>query len=70
MVSVVHYGRIDIHNYRQRLKRATRFLESHPEISLENKNRILWFLDRIKTEGKSGKTGFICTVADHHSCHA
>jgi integrase/ribosomal protein L40E len=53
MVSVVHDGRIDIHNYKQRLKRATRFLENHPEISLENKNKILGFLDRIRAEGLS-----------------
>ena len=53
MVSVVHDGRIDIHNYGQRLKRAIRFLENHLEISLENKSRILGFLDRIKAEGLS-----------------
>jgi integrase len=53
MVSVVREKTIDVHNYKNRLVRAVRFLKEHPELTAENKSTILAFLDRIKAENLS-----------------
>jgi hypothetical protein len=41
----------DIHNYRRRLERATRFLKAHPKVTEHNKTLVIQFLDRLKAEG-------------------
>jgi len=67
-VPVVREKRIDIHNYENRLHRATRFLKNHPNIHDENKTKILAFIDHIKAESLSlarqvSYTQWLTTVA-------
>jgi len=43
----------DIHNYKRRLERASRFLNAHPRVLDHNKTLVMQFLDRLKAEGLS-----------------